>query len=251
LQSGCLPVHPLHGELGVERRDFIRALSAGGLSALVAAPDRVLRIGTVGAMSPETRGGLDFGLSESARSAALLGWRTSVVDMDSAGASNVSAAIAGRTMRALPRDLPVVGVTCDAPGQALVIAPCDVPVPAAAPGEELQVSAWHHTLERYGAAQLNDRFHSATHAHMTGDAWVGWFAAKVLTESALRVGSVDPAALMSYLRDPATMFDGHKGVGLRFDARGRLRQPLYLLKRRSGSAEWELDREIPIGEHAS
>jgi len=86
---------------------------------------------------------------------------------------------------------------------------------------------------------------------MTGDAWAGWFAAKVLTESVLRTGSTDRAALSSYLRDTATVFDGHKGVGLRFDARGRLRQPLYLLRRRPGSIEWELDHEIPLADQAS
>lgn len=86
---------------------------------------------------------------------------------------------------------------------------------------------WHPALERYGAGQLSDRYRAAVAVPLTAAAWLGWFAFKVLAESALRARSTAPASLRSYLEDPATHFDGHKGTPLRFDAGRRLQQPLY------------------------
>jgi hypothetical protein len=77
---------------------------------------------------------------------------------------------------------------------------------------------WHHSLERFGAAQLNDRFHSAG---ITPDdqAWLGWFAVKLLWEAGVRG------------RSPRDMsYDGHKGTALRFNAAGALLQPVYVIE---------------------
>jgi ABC-type branched-subunit amino acid transport system substrate-binding protein len=92
---------------------------------------------------------------------------------------------------------------------------------------------WHHTLQRFGGEQLNDRFRRRFGTEMGSAAWAGWVAMKILTEAALRGGSVSSVNLVRYLSRPAARFDGHKGEPLTFDPRtGELRQPLYLIARR-------------------
>lgn len=98
------------------------------------------------------------------------------------------------------------------------VMPCGAPVLKLTPPADRPLHVWHASLERYGAAQLNDRFKAAG---ITADdqAWLGWFAVKLLWESAVRG------------RAPgAGTYDGHKGVPLRFNAAGVLVQPLYEVK---------------------
>ena len=74
---------------------------------------------------------------------------------------------------------------------------------------------WHHSLERYGAGQLNDRFKAAG-ITIDEQAWLGWFAVKLLWEAGVR--DKNPRELS---------YDGHKGTGLRFNRHGVLVQPVY------------------------
>ncbi len=93
---------------------------------------------------------------------------------------------------------------------------------------------WHPSLERFGAAQLNDRYRARFGGEMDGAAWAGWMAVKALWEASLRARSIDPISLRTYLERGATQLDGHKGWPLSFRGRDRqLRQPLYLV---AGSA---------------
>jgi ABC transporter substrate binding protein (PQQ-dependent alcohol dehydrogenase system) len=99
------------------------------------------------------------------------------------------------------------------------------------------VEIWHPSLERFGAAQLNDRFRARFAAEMDGPAWAGWMAAKALWEASLRARGTDPAALRAHLERAATRFDGHKGWPLSFRPGDRqLRQPLYLVADAPGGA---------------
>lgn len=108
------------------------------------------------------------------------------------------------------------------------------------------IALWTSTLERYGAAQINDRYRGRFHAGMDGEAWAGWFAVKVASESALRAGSAEPARLLVYLESPGTSFDGHKGWPLSFRiAEHQLRQPLYVIMRSGKSAAAEKTRDVP------
>jgi ABC transporter substrate binding protein (PQQ-dependent alcohol dehydrogenase system) len=92
------------------------------------------------------------------------------------------------------------------------------------------IVTWHSTLERYGAAQLNDRFRSATGRQMDGAAWCGWFATKVVLESSLRMRGKGAAGLREHLIADDTQFDGHKGAPLSFRASDhQLREPVYSL----------------------
>jgi len=85
------------------------------------------------------------------------------------------------------------------------------------------VEMWHPELERFGAAQLNDRFRLRFGEGMDGAAWAAWVAVKIAWEASLR--QTPPAGLAD-----SGGIDGHKGWPLFFGERDhRLRQPLYLL----------------------
>jgi hypothetical protein len=89
--------------------------------------------------------------------------------------------------------------------------------------------AWHPSLERFGAGQLNARFAARFQAGMDEAAWCAWAAVKLVAEAALR--GREPTRLGSGLLSGARRFDGHKGVPLRFDpASGQLIQPLYVVR---------------------
>jgi hypothetical protein len=95
--------------------------------------------------------------------------------------------------------------------------------------ESLRVMLWDSRLERFGAAQLNARFESRFHAHMSSDAWAGWFAVKAVWEASQRARAVDGATIAAYLERDTTQFDGQKGVSLSFRRWDhQLRQPLYI-----------------------
>lgn len=96
---------------------------------------------------------------------------------------------------------------------------------AADPADDTQL--WPPPHERFGAAQLNERFHRRFGYEMTDDAWAGWLAVKVVTESVLRARTTDPAVLSEWLGGAAAIFDGHKGAPLRFNAARRLAHPRY------------------------
>jgi hypothetical protein len=192
-----------------------RTLHASALGA------GLLRIATV--TDPEQTDmerGLSFGAAEATRSAMLFGWRVVRVQAVESGAmAGVNALIMGRPGASPSQELPVLRLTCDAAHPddgSFMLASCG------AAGD-----VWQPTLERFGARQLNDRFRSATGAPMTSDAWLGWFAFKVLAETVLRAQSADPTVLRLSLAADNTHFDGHKGVTLRFDGGRRLVQPIY------------------------
>jgi ABC-type branched-subunit amino acid transport system substrate-binding protein len=95
---------------------------------------------------------------------------------------------------------------------------------------DARVVAWHHSLARFGAEQLNERFRRRFGAEMDAPAWTAWLAMKIVAETALRARTTQGADLARYLARRDTRFDGHKGEPLTFDARtGELRQPLYVL----------------------
>ena len=112
---------------------------------------------------------------------------------------------------------------------------------AARPGAPAPTAtAWHPSLMRFAARDLNRRFREATGTAMDSDAWAGWAAARTLGEAVLRSGSVQPASVARYLREELR-WDGQKGVPLRFGPDGRLHQPFYLVLH-DGTVE-----EVPLG----
>ena len=96
------------------------------------------------------------------------------------------------------------------------------------PPRVVRADAWSPDLERFGAAQLNDRFRArfGAGATMRGPAWAGWFAAKVAAEAVLRARTQDPEAVADVLR--TARFDGHQGKPLAFAPDGALLPPLHI-----------------------
>jgi hypothetical protein len=100
---------------------------------------------------------------------------------------------------------------------------------AASSRDETNVTSWHPALERYGADTLNRRFESRFNRPMTGEAWCGWMAVKILWESALRARSTAAGTIIQFLESERASFDGHKGRPLGFRPWDhQLRQPVYV-----------------------
>jgi hypothetical protein len=147
------------------------------------------------------------------------------------------AGAAGERLRARARDrAPSLAATLLSGGEGLPRVALDDATTAAA-----RVVAWHHTLERYGAAQLNDRFRARFSRPMPPAAWVGWMAVKIAWESAAGPRATRPPA--ERLAGPGARYDGHKGRPLDFRPWDhQLRQPLYVVEaatREAGGAAAE------------
>jgi PQQ-dependent catabolism-associated beta-propeller protein len=96
---------------------------------------------------------------------------------------------------------------------------------------------WHGGLNRYGAAQLNDRFRRRFGVAPTSSEWAAWFAVKALWETALQAGTTDAERIVSILESDSMRFDGHKGEPLGFGPDDhQLRQPLYRANTSASSA---------------
>jgi hypothetical protein len=216
------------------RRRFIRrslcALSYAAFadvrSAARSSRAPILRVGTIVDPSRvELARGLSFGVAEAGRTASLFNWQLERSELPAdamahpATPPDVHAIILGACLRVAGQSLPVVRAICDPANDgdgAFTLASCNPPL-----------AVWSSSLRPFGAEQLNNRYRAATGQEMSSDAWLGWFAMKVICESALRVGSTTSWALLEHLRKASTQFDGHKGTPLRFDARGHLEQPVY------------------------
>jgi hypothetical protein len=107
----------------------------------------------------------------------------------------------------------------------------------ASPTREVKGVSWHPALERFGAAQLNDRYRNRFGRQMDERAWAGWMSIKILLDAALKMGTSEQCALERFLLSSEARFDGHKGVALFFDPSTReLVQPRYA-PRTSGEPE--------------
>ena len=199
----------------IDRREFI-AISVASFAHARARSTTPLRIAAVLEDPANDEAlGFEFGLLEARRTASLLGWDVAHA-RDVREAHALIVASAGVSSHA---EAPVLRIRHDGehtPDGSFCLG-------ADAPDR----TAWHGALERFGAQQLNDRYRRAIRKDMSGDAWTAWFAVKIVTDSALRLRSNDPARLLAHLGSADAHFDGHKGVPLRFDSTRHLVQPLY------------------------
>jgi ABC transporter substrate binding protein (PQQ-dependent alcohol dehydrogenase system) len=103
-------------------------------------------------------------------------------------------------------------------------------------------TAWARPHQEWGATQLQDRFLRQAHRWMTSRDYAAWMAARAIGEAATRAKSVDPAALVAFMRSDKFQLAAFKGVPLSFrDWDGQLRQPVLLADDRaiiSGSGTW-------------
>jgi hypothetical protein len=101
-------------------------------------------------------------------------------------------------------------------------------VRASTHGTSGTIELWSPTLTRFGADTLNKRFRSRGGNRMDSSAWAAWFAVKCAWEAMLQSKATTPAELIAQLEK--SRFDGHKGVALYFDAHHELVQPLYAVQ---------------------
>ena len=95
--------------------------------------------------------------------------------------------------------------------------------------EGLSPHAWHWTLERYGAPQLNQRFRRLAGRDMTSEDWAGWVAVRAIVDAIALARSTAPDAVASAIRSPDLGIDLYKGVRGNFRPwNGQLRQPILL-----------------------
>ena len=107
--------------------------------------------------------------------------------------------------------------------------------------DDSEMALWSSKLEKYGAAQLNDRFASVAKTPMSSSSWAGWAATKIAWESFLRSSAGDASGIARYMVAERSQFDCHKGVPLSFRSWDhQLRQPLYTVSRDSNKVAAEV-----------
>jgi hypothetical protein len=88
--------------------------------------------------------------------------------------------------------------------------------------------AWHETFKKFAAAQLNNRFRDTHDYEMDDDAWSGWAAVKMLSDSVARTQSTDASDMLYFLKNDLA-FDGQKGNTATFRPTGQLTQIVLLI----------------------
>lgn len=95
-------------------------------------------------------------------------------------------------------------------------------------------SAWARPHEQWGATQLQDRFLHQAKRWMTDRDYAAWMAVRAIGEAATRSKSVDPGAIVSFMRGDRFELAAYKGARLSFRSwDGQLRQPILLADARS------------------
>jgi hypothetical protein len=210
-----MPLMPLM----TTRRDFLKGLLA---TAAFAAPRPETRVVQIALLLPEGtcahRGAL-LGFEEAKRTADLLG--VALRRTTTAGDVTVGPTAPANEPRTL---FLVSGIPKAAPPRPRVFYVTSSPRVRQRQAKGSRVVDWHPDLYRFGAEQLNERFHRRFGQPMDEDAWHGWIAVKIAAELALRASP--GTGLLDLL--PRLAFDGHKGTQLRFDLEDHhLIQPVY------------------------
>lgn len=90
-------------------------------------------------------------------------------------------------------------------------------------------SAWARPHEQWGATQLQERFLHQAKRWMTDRDYAAWMAVRAVGEAATRSKSIDPAAIVSFMRGDRFELAAYKGARLSFRSwDGQLRQPILL-----------------------
>ena len=175
-----------------------------------------------GEASPELQRGIELGIAEMTQTAGLMQRQVTLASDGSAAATGIIVASASAP---IPAGETVVRIhVSPLPSGAEA---CEFSVAPADSKTDRSAAAWHPTLSKYGASELNERFRKAHGSDLTEAAYLGWVAVKALVEAELRRKPDE-----NFCRVVATLrFDGHKGRPLFFEAATRtLSQPLYIVK---------------------
>ena len=95
-------------------------------------------------------------------------------------------------------------------------------------------SAWHRTVEQWGAAQLQSRFLKNAKRWMTARDYAAWAAVRAIGEAVLRTRKNDRQAVNDYLLSDKFQLAAFKGRSLTFRTwNGQMRQSIALSAARS------------------
>lgn len=236
----------------VGRREFVRSMaSAFFLAALPSTAEDSLTLGIL-VNTPPTGfdNGVRMGLSEASRAALLFGRKPIIparardaTALIKAGASVIVGSLAADDTLRIARlcsSRRILYLNCGSRSSELrqecneclfhIEASESMYATAASKAPGSTIKLWDASLEKYGAAQLNDRFRATFNASMDAAAWCGWLAAKVVWESLVRMKGTGAIGIRDHLLLDTTQFDGHKGAPLSFRRSDhQLRQPLYAI----------------------
>jgi len=94
--------------------------------------------------------------------------------------------------------------------------------------------AWHRTHERWGAAQMQNRFYKQADRWMSDVDYASWLAVRTVGEAVTRAKSIEPIAIKQFILSDKFSLAGFKGTKLTFRSwNHQLRQPVLLATPRS------------------
>ncbi|WP_439861982.1 ABC transporter substrate-binding protein [Pseudomonas sp. MBLB4136] len=98
----------------------------------------------------------------------------------------------------------------------------------------LTATAWHKTVETFGAAQLQKRFEALAGRWMNNRDYAAWIAVRSIASAVTRLQQADAAAIRSLALSEQLPLDGFKGRKLSYRPwNGQLRQPIPLVHPRA------------------
>lgn len=105
-----------------------------------------------------------------------------------------------------------------------------LPRPAAGT-QGLKATAWHWSIEAWGAAQLQERFRNLAKRDMGARDYAAWLALRVIGQAVSQTGSKETNTLYRYLLSEEFEVSAFKGRPLSFRPwNGQLRQPIALVQ---------------------
>ena len=96
------------------------------------------------------------------------------------------------------------------------------------PDSKAVAQAWHPKFVKFAARDLNKRYKKAHGIPMDDNAWAGWAAVKMVSDTVARENITERAAILDYLKTQLA-FDGQKGLNMSFRKTGQLRQPILIV----------------------
>lgn len=94
---------------------------------------------------------------------------------------------------------------------------------------DANAQAWHPDFKKFAAKDLNKRFKKFHNQKMNSDAWAGWAAVKMTSDTIARTKISTSENMLNYLKNDLG-FDGQKGSDMNFRETGQLRQLILLIE---------------------
>ncbi len=104
------------------------------------------------------------------------------------------------------------------------------------PDSNASAQAWNVDFVKFAARDLNKRFKKAQKSEMNDEAWAGWAAIKMVSDTVARENLTNAGDMLEFLKTNLS-FDGQKGINMDFRNTGQLRQPVLIVENGKTIAE--------------